>query len=213
MPTRIQQFLVAFLVLMATALPAHAQILSALTIDGDANRGEGLAYTCSGCHGIDSAANAYPAYHVPKLGGQNADYIEIALQGYRAGTRHHATMQAQSAALTDQDIADLAAYFAGLENEPATGISSANAETIALGEEKSTTCQSCHGGDGVALSSQWPNIGGQHDSYLFESLKQYQRAERNDPVMGPLVTALDDETLEQLAAFYAAQAGLHQPGR
>ena len=56
--------------------------------------------------------NASPAYHVPKLGGQNADYLEVALQGYRRGTRGHGTMQAQASSLSDQDIADVAAYFA-----------------------------------------------------------------------------------------------------
>jgi cytochrome c553 len=192
---------------------AHAQILSPLTIEGDAGRGEGLAFTCTGCHGVDAAVNAYPTYHVPKLGGQNGDYIEVALQGYRAGTRTHATMQAQAAGLSDQDIADIAAYFVALEDEPATGISSADGETIELGEQNATTCQSCHGTNGQALSPQWPNLGGQHASYLLEAMKQYQRADRQDPVMGPLVNQLDEETLEQLASFYAAQAGLHQPGR
>lgn len=199
--------------LMAIAPLADAQMLMPLAIDGDVARGEALAYTCTGCHGVDTAVNAYPTYHVPKLGGQNGDYIEVALQGYRAGSRGHQTMQAQSAALSDQDIADIAAYFASLEDEPATGISSARAEDIALGEEKSTTCQACHGSSGVAPSAQWPNLGGQHQSYLLESLLQYQRAERTDPVMMPLVSQLDEETLEQLAAFYAAQAGLYQSGR
>jgi cytochrome c553 len=192
---------------------AHAQVYSPLSIEGNASRGEGLSFTCTGCHGVDTAVNAYPTYHVPKLGGQNGDYIEVALQGYRAGTRSHPTMQAQAAGLSDQDIADVAAYFAGLENAPATGISSANAETIKMGEENSTTCQSCHGADGRSQSPQWPNLGGQHASYLLEALKQYQRSDRRDPVMGPLVGQLDEETLEQLASFYAAQPGLHQPGR
>lgn len=192
---------------------ADAQLLAPLTIDGDATRGAVLAYTCIGCHGVDTAVNAYPTYHVPKLGGQNGDYIEVALQGYRAGTRGHMTMQAQAASLTDQDIVDLAAYFSGLNNQAATGISNAGATEIQLGQEKSMTCQGCHGADGKAPSSQWPNLGGQHKSYLLEALRQYQRADRSDPIMGPLVGALDDETLDQLASFYAAQPGLSQPGR
>lgn len=213
MSNRLNRLLAAAIAAAALAPAGQAQILSPLAIEGDAARGEGLAFTCTGCHGVDSAVNAYPAYHVPKLGGQNGDYIEVALQGYRAGTRSHGTMQAQAAGLTDQDIADIAAYFVTLEAEPATGISSAGETTIQMGEQKSTTCQSCHGVDGQAVSPQWPHLGGQHASYLLESMKQYQRTERQDPVMGPLVNQLDDATLEQLASFYAAQAGLHQPGR
>lgn len=192
---------------------AGAQSPMPLALEGDATRGETLAYTCGGCHGVETAVNAYPAYHVPKLGGQNADYLEVALLGYRQGTRAHATMQAQAAALTEQDIADLAAYFAGIEGEPAAGISSAGAEAIRQGEEKSATCAACHGAQGVALAPQWPNLAGQHRTYLLESMKQYRASERTDPVMAPLVSQLDDETLAQIAAYYSAIGGLYPTGR
>lgn len=80
--------------------------------DGDAKAGAAKAATCLGCHGIPGYQNVYPTYHVPKLGGQNAAYIVAALNAYRAGERSHATMKAQAAPLTDQDIQDIAAYFA-----------------------------------------------------------------------------------------------------
>ena len=86
--------------------------LTPITLAGDAERGAVIAQTCTGCHGIPGYFNAQPAYHVPKLGGQNADYIEVALQGYRRGTRAHETMQAQASTLSDQDIADVAAFLA-----------------------------------------------------------------------------------------------------
>jgi cytochrome c553 len=63
------------------------------------------------------------------------------------------------------------------------------------------------------MSPQWPNLAGQHGSYLLESLKQYRRAERKDPTMVGLVGQLDDETLEQLAAYYADLGGLYPSGR
>ena len=88
-----------------------------ISLEGNAERGAVLAQTCTGCHGIPSYFNANPAYHVPKLGGQAADYLEVALQGYRRGTRGHETMQAQASSLTDQDIADVAAYFESFEGE------------------------------------------------------------------------------------------------
>jgi cytochrome c553 len=184
-----------------------------LALTGEPGRGETIAYTCTGCHGVDSAVNAYPGYHVPKLGGQNADYLEVALQGYRAGMRSHPTMHAQAAQLSDQDIADIAAHFASLEGEAATGILAAGSEAIAAGQEKSATCQACHGANGMAAGPQWPNLAGQHHSYLVEALKQYRSAGRSDPIMAPLVSQLDDETLEQIAAFYAAQPGLFQTPR
>jgi len=192
---------------------AYAQPLLPLTLTGDAARGETLAYTCTGCHGVDSAVNAYPNYHVPKLGGQNADYLEVALQGYRNGSRAHPTMHGQGSQLSDQDIADVAAYFTSIEGEEATGILAADSAAIAAGQEKSMTCQACHGATGKAGSPQWPNLAGQHHSYLVEAIRQYQRGERTDPVMGPLVSQLDAETIEQIAAFYASQPGLFQTPR
>jgi cytochrome c553 len=210
--TRAVPIFLAVCLLADTAAFAQAP-LQPLSLAGDAGRGETLSYTCTGCHGVETAVNAYPSYHVPKLGGQNADYLEIALQGYRAGARGHDTMHAQASQLSDQDIADVAAYFASVEGEAATGILSAGADAIDAGAEKSTTCQACHGPIGIAASPQWPNLAGQHHSYLVEALKQYQNAERNDLVMGPLASQLDAEAIEQIAAFYAAQPGLFQTPR
>lgn len=81
---------------------------------GDPDRGEVLAYTCSGCHGIPFYKNVYPTYSVPKLGGQNQEYLITALKAYRSGERRHPTMQAQAATLSDQDILDVTAYFVSI---------------------------------------------------------------------------------------------------
>lgn len=85
--------------------------------EGDAARGEVLAYTCTGCHGIPFYKNTYPTYSVPKLGGQNEGYVVLALKAYRAGERQHPSMQAQANTLSDQDIEDIAAYLTSLEND------------------------------------------------------------------------------------------------
>ncbi|MBI5040300.1 MAG: cytochrome c [Gammaproteobacteria bacterium] len=79
---------------------------------GDAEAGRSKAFTCMGCHGVPSYTNAYPTYHVPKLGGQHAQYLVSALQSYKSGQRSHGTMRAQAANLSDQDMEDIAAYFA-----------------------------------------------------------------------------------------------------
>ncbi len=62
--------------------------------------------------GIPGYHNAYPSYRVPKVGGQHAEYIVAALKAYKAGQRPHKTMQAQASSLSDEDMADIAAYFA-----------------------------------------------------------------------------------------------------
>jgi len=79
---------------------------------GDAEAGKAKAYTCLGCHGVLHYVNTYPTYHVPRLGGQHKEYLIAALKAYRGKTRAHGTMQANADLLTDQDIEDIAEYFA-----------------------------------------------------------------------------------------------------
>jgi len=85
----------------------------ALAAEGDPAAGKGKNSMCVGCHGIGGYKTVYPeVYHVPKLGGQHAAYMVKALQEYKAGNRSHPTMRAIAAGLSDQDMADLAAYYA-----------------------------------------------------------------------------------------------------
>jgi cytochrome c553 len=81
--------------------------------EGDPARGRARAQMCEGCHGIVDYRTAYPeVYPVPKIGGQQAGYIVKTLQDYKTGARKHPTMRGIAATLSDQDMADLAAYYA-----------------------------------------------------------------------------------------------------
>ncbi|MGH1537991.1 MAG: c-type cytochrome [Gammaproteobacteria bacterium] len=82
---------------------------------GNPEQGKVKAETCLGCHGVPSYTNVYPTYHVPRLGGQHAEYIVAALKGYQSGERSHGTMQAQASGLSEADMADIAAYFQSLQ--------------------------------------------------------------------------------------------------
>ena len=95
------------LVLLASASAMSTSSFAA----GDATAGKAKATTCLGCHGIPSYTNVYPTYHVPRLGGQHAQYLVSALNEYKAGKRSHKTMQAQARSLSDQDMEDIAAFF------------------------------------------------------------------------------------------------------
>ncbi len=92
----------------ATPVPPAATVP---VLIGRADEGRLRVYTCTGCHGIAGYRNVYPSYHVPKIHGQNAQYLVAALTSYREGQRRHPTMQAQGESLSDQDIADIAAYL------------------------------------------------------------------------------------------------------
>ena len=97
----------------ASLFTVLASMGAPLLAEGDPAAGKNKTTMCTGCHGIPGFRAAYPeTYHVPKLGGQNAGYIVAALKAYKAGERNHPTMKAIASSLTEQDMADLAAYYA-----------------------------------------------------------------------------------------------------
>lgn len=96
------------------AAPAPVATTTTVAVVGDVERGKLLTYTCQGCHGVVGYKNAYPNYHVPKIGGQSAAYLTAALIAYQEGTRKHPTMQAQADSFSAQDIADITAFLSSL---------------------------------------------------------------------------------------------------
>lgn len=98
----------ALIVSVALIVPAAA------IAKGDAEAGKLKAYTCTGCHGIDGYKNVYPHYSVPKIGGQNYEYLIAALTAYQKGERKHPTMQAQAESFTAEDIDNIATYLSSL---------------------------------------------------------------------------------------------------
>jgi len=99
--------------LAATALLPLAAAAQTPPVPGDPNKGAQKVAMCQGCHGIVGWRTAYPeVYRVPKLSGQSPAYIVAALKEYKSGDRGHPTMRAIAASLSDDDMANLAAYFA-----------------------------------------------------------------------------------------------------
>lgn len=189
-------------VIAAFALVAAAP---AALAEGNVEAGKIKAETCKGCHGIPNYTNTYPTYRVPKIGGQHATYIEAALKAYRSGERQHPTMSAQAGAMSDQDIADIAAYLASLE-----GPGKAESSTFgnaAAGQEKVATkgCVSCHGPDGISPAPQNPVLAGQYPDYLLHSLESYKNGTRKNPIMSGMAGQLTEEDMKDLAAWFASQ--------
>ncbi len=96
---------------------AFAQNMDDVSLKPDLAAGKRYFYTCTGCHGIPGYNNVYPTYKVPMIGGQNELYIINALKAYKNGTRQHETMQIQAQSMSEQDIVNVAAYLASMENK------------------------------------------------------------------------------------------------
>ena len=110
---RIPSFLMAAAALLPLAVAAQTP-----PAPGDPNKGRQKVAMCQGCHGIPGWRTAFPeVYRVPKLSGQNPQYLVAALKQYKSGDRGHPSMKAIAASLTDDDMANLAAYYA---QEPLT---------------------------------------------------------------------------------------------
>jgi cytochrome c553 len=97
----------AILVTLSVAMT----VATGVRAEGDAKAGSVKAIPCMGCHAIPGYSNAYPTYHVPRVGGQRPEYIVAALKAYKAKERSHPTMQAQAASLSEDDMKNIAAYF------------------------------------------------------------------------------------------------------
>ena len=169
--------------------------------EGDAAAGAQKAYTCLGCHGVKHYVNTYPTYHVPKIAGQHEAYLITALQAYRGKSRAHASMQANANLLSDQDIADIAAYFAGLGGKKPENPSTE------VGLEQAQTCAACHGADGNSVAPTNPILAGQYKSYIKQALLSYKNGERQNPIMTGFAAGLSDADISKLAEYFSDQKG------
>ena len=177
---------------------SFALIASAAQADGSAERGKVLAYTCHGCHGIENYKNVYPTYNVPKVGSQNAIYMTNALKGYASGERAHPTMHAHAASMTEQDRADIVAFFA---NSPVRTAG----QPVGTAPAAAATCVACHGADGISIDPQYPNLAGQHRDYIEQALKDYKAGKRKNAVMAGIIAGVKVEDIPALAAFFSSQ--------
>lgn len=161
--------LVAAATLFVAAASAQAQ-----GVTGDVEAGHKKAEMCIGCHGIKGYQNSFPEIHkVPMISGQSAPYIVSALKAYQKGDRKHPSMRGIAGSLTEQDMADLAAFYAG-QAGPAAPETAATASADVAALLTKGACVSCHGANfSKPIDPSYPKIGGQHPDYLFVALKSY----------------------------------------
>jgi len=191
------------LALFGATFTAHAQELK-----GDPARGAKLNASCIGCHGIPGYQASFPeVYHVPAISGQNAKYIIAALEAYKKGDRKHPTMHAVAASLSEQDIADLAAYYSthGGEAAAAAAVPAPPADVAALLTKGA--CASCHGENfSKPIDGAYPKIAGQYPDYLFAALKSYKiegnpHVGRGNAIMAAQVKQFSNKELKAIAQY------------
>lgn len=191
-------------------LTSHSATYAATTtpIVGNADAGKAKAAVCGGCHGADGNSSN-PMW--PKLAGQHPDYIVGQLQKFKAGDRQEPSMSPMAKPLSDQDMADLAAYFASQTLKP--GI--ANPELAKLGEKVYRggnvnsglpACAACHSpqGNGNA-AAKYPALGGQHAAYTQKQLENYRAGTRgsdsNAVIMHDIALKITADEAKAVASY------------
>ena len=182
----------------------------------DAKAGEKKNAMCIGCHGSPGYQATFPEIHkVPMIAGQNAKYIVSALTAYQKGERKHPTMRAIAASLSEQDMADLAAFFSQqgkVAEAAAPKAAEAPAAAVAALLAKGN-CASCHGADfGTPIDPSYPRIGGQHADYLYAALKAYQvqnnaNVGRSNAIMSGMAAPFSRKELKLLADYLGSLPG------
>jgi len=199
----------ALAVASVTAISAQAQ-----EVKGDAKAAEQKIAMCIGCHGIKGYQASFPeVYRVPMISGQNAKYIAAALNAYKKGERKHPTMRGIADSLSDQDIADVAAYYEqhGKTDAVAKAPAAPDAKVAALLQKGA--CVSCHGDNfSKPVDPSYPKIAGQHKDFLFVALKSYKVENqstwgRSNGVMGGVAKQFSNAELKALSAYVGSLDG------
>jgi cytochrome c553 len=187
--------------------------VSTVSAAGNAADGKTKSAACAACHGMDGNSMV-PTF--PKLAGQHASYIAKQLADFKSGDRKDPTMNGMAAPLSEQDMADLAAYFAS--NTGAIG-SAGDADKAALGKkifqggDKAkgiSACMACHGPSGAGNpGAKFPALSGQHSTYIIKALKDFRsgtRANDMNKMMRDIAAKMSDSDIEAVAEYIA---GLH----
>lgn len=203
--------LIALVVASVTVFSTQAQ-----DIKGDPDAGAKKNAMCIGCHGIVGYQASFPEiYKVPKISGQSEKYIVSSLNAYKKGERKHPSMRGISTSLTDQDMADLAAYYAsnGADANAKPLEKAADGSAKAMELLAKGGCASCHGESlSKPIDPSYPKIAGQYSDYLYVSLKAYKtegnpQVGRSNAIMGGVAKQFSNSELKELANYVSRLPG------
>lgn len=187
--------------------------VSTVSAAGDAAAGKTKSASCAACHGADGNSMV-PTF--PKLAGQHASYIAKQLAAFKSRDRIDPTMNGMAAPLSEQDMADLGAYFASQTaaiGAPAGEEKAATGKALYQGGDKAkgiSACMACHGPSGAGNpGADFPSLQGQHSTYVVKALKEFRSGVRTtDPqkMMRDIAAKMSDADIEAVAEYIA---GLH----
>ena len=190
--------------LMVTACGGESGPATA-TVDITAGRAI-VEADCSGCHGLDGRAEND---RIPNLAGQPAEYLVNALRAYADGTRQHIALKDMATRMSEQDIQNIAAFFAGLPPLEPGPTDQGGVETLYMeGAEVAAICEDCHGNRGNSETKGIPSLAGQQPVYLITSTQEYRSGNRGHDEKADMLRGLEQVDIEKMAIYFASQAPL-----
>ena len=165
--------------------------------EGDVNVGRRLSKDCESCHGENGNAKKNK---MPTLAGQDAKFFIKAMDHYKSGKRKHEKMFDAVEALSDQDVIDLAAFYAAEEPRKRNNVRAPLKST-----EWIARCERCHGIDGNSNDPRFAMLAGQQEAYLAYALKAYASGVRQNSIMHAMADPLTAKDVERISAYFAAQ--------
>jgi cytochrome c553 len=199
--------------------PAFAQTPAApaaapAPASGGAKTIEAKVAMCIGCHAIPGYQSSFPEVHrVPMISGQNAKYIVAALNAYKTGERKHPTMRGIGEGLSEQDMAEIGAYYEKQAKPAVAEKASREPSPQVAALLTKAACASCHGANfSKPVDPSYPKIGGQHPDYLFVALKAYKNEPNNvvgraNGVMGGIAKQFTNAELKALSQYIGSLQG------
>jgi cytochrome c553 len=191
----------------APALAAEGNPAAGTAPKADLAKGQATAATCMACHLADGSRGA-PAN--PILAGQHPEYLAKQLHDFKSGKRKNAIMQGMAAPLSEEDIRNVAAFYAGKQAKPGAAT---NKDTVLLGQKiwrggiadrKIPACAGCHGPTGAGIPVQYPKLSGQHAAYTEAQLLGFRSGERgNNPTMTMVAAKMNDTEIKAVADYIA----------
>ena len=185
----------AIIVLAPPLVMVAVMAITGVSVAGDVDAGKRKSLGCQGCHGASGISRDAT---VPHLAGQQAAYTVSQLKAYKSKRRQFTIMNAITAALQEQDMEDLAAYYASLDSMRSQG----DAALAAKGKQKYPMCQGCHGPDGVGKGEN-PRLAGQSTAYTISQLHAFKTGLRSHEKMSPIVKSMTDTEMQALAHYVA----------
>jgi len=164
--------------------------------EGDADAGRQLAEECGACHGANGNAGGEK---MPTLAGQDARYFIKAMDAYKGRKRQHKSMFDAAEELSDEDISNLATFYAA--QEPVKR----NVRMPLKTTEWIARCERCHGADGNSTDPRFPMLAGQNETYLRKVMQSYTDGERSKSVMHAMSAPLSKTDIERIVSYYASQ--------